>query len=449
LSVEAAGDYTPFGYLRNPHHHVITWWAKCTGGNLRTADETLGLEWVYPWHKDRAACAGISLVTSIDGRVCRLRSDFAGLGYTSRHHSADVLGFDWSVHEVGVAARFFLVDAALCVRVRLANLAPDARRTRIGVFGRAWTRDGAVATRADASGVVFEMPADGPAPRAHALVGSERSGKPSLVEHDHEMWAGWDVELQLGAGEHAELVAALGRGAEPTAAYAAARGALAQARPTLQRRLAEDSAFRAACPRLTGDWPADWPNGLVYDLETTRALVRPAAGIFSDVWPAWMAAWPRVVLAEASLDMLRLTLADPGLAERALLSLFRDAPLPNVPCVLEDGSDTMVAADGSRCGTSPAWCLPFLNIELVYLRTLDRAWLAELYPHLAAYVAWWLEHRTDGRGWLGVGRGRQPATRPQRIGARRHLRPRAASRAAGDARPGGIESGVLRPRART
>jgi hypothetical protein len=60
----------------------------------------------------------------------------------------------------------------------------------------------------------------------------------------------------------------------------------------------------------------------------------------------------------------------------------------------------MVAADGSRCGTSPAWCLPFVQLEQLFLRTLDRQWLAEIYPLAAAYVRWWLEYRVDADGWL-------------------------------------------------
>jgi hypothetical protein len=60
----------------------------------------------------------------------------------------------------------------------------------------------------------------------------------------------------------------------------------------------------------------------------------------------------------------------------------------------------MVARDGSRCGTSPAWCLPLLNLELLYLRTLDRDWLADIYPRAAAYLEWWLAHRADSAGWL-------------------------------------------------
>jgi hypothetical protein len=82
-----------------------------------------------------------------------------------------------------------------------------------------------------------------------------------------------------------------------------------------------------------------------------------------------------------------------------VLSLFRDAPTPNVPCVFEGGQYNMLAADGSRCGTSPAWCLPFLQLEHLYLRTLDRAWLEELFPYAAAFVRWWLAERTDSQAW--------------------------------------------------
>src|SRR5207302_10971653 len=132
-----------------------------------------------------------------------------------------------------------------------------------------------------------------------------------------------------------------------------------------------------------------------------RLLGQPPGGIFSDVWPRWMAAWRRVVLAAGALDMPRLAYANPSTALRAVLSVFRGAPEPNVPCVFRGGQYNMVAADGSRCGTSPAWCLPFLNLELLYLRTLDRAWLAEVYPLAAAYIEWWLANRSDPEGVIG------------------------------------------------
>ncbi len=192
----------------------------------------------------------------------------------------------------------------------------------------------------------------------------------------------------------------LARGPTQTVAHDRAHAALRVAEQRYQTLLAQDEAFYATCPQLAGDWPPGWREGLHYDFETTRMLVQPSGGIFKDVWPAWMVAWPRVVLAEGTLDMLRLAFADPALAQRAVLSMFRDAPMPNVPCVFEDGGYNMVAADGSRCGTSPAWCLPFLNLELQYVRTLDRDWLRELYPYLVAYIDWWLAERTDRDGWV-------------------------------------------------
>ena len=38
-----AGDFTPFGYLRNPAHRSASW-SDIEGGNLRTADDTLEFE---------------------------------------------------------------------------------------------------------------------------------------------------------------------------------------------------------------------------------------------------------------------------------------------------------------------------------------------------------------------------------------------------------------------
>jgi hypothetical protein len=192
----------------------------------------------------------------------------------------------------------------------------------------------------------------------------------------------------------------LARGPNTATALDRGRAALDAAETNYIRLLEADAAFYAGCPTLSGDWPAHWREGLHIDFETTRLLVQPPGGIFADVWPSWMAAWPRVVLAEGTLDMLRLAYADPAIAQRAVLSLLRDAPQPNVPCVFHGGEFNMVAADGSRCGTSPAWCLPFLNVQLLFLRTLDRQWLAQVYPYLRAYLEWWLAERVDAEGWV-------------------------------------------------
>ena len=350
-------DFTPFGYLHNTGHRARAW-GDTEGGNLRTAPDWLGVEWVYPVGRDPSSRATLALETVVDGRPCRTRADFDAIGLNSRHHSCLIFGCDWQHDGVSVDARFFLIDEDnLCLRVGVVNRAAADRRATLTIVDHI----------------------EGNPPELHVLAGPK------------------ELDVTLGAGESHHLTSVLARGVE---AQANAPRALQNAESTYARLLAEDAAFAASCPTLFGDWPAHWREGLHHDFQTTRMLVQPADGIFTDVWPAWMAAWPRVVLAEGTLDMLRLAYADPVLAQRAVLSLFRDAPEANIPCVFAGGEYNMVGADGSRCGTSPAWCLPFLNLQLLYLRTLDRAWLSELYPLAEAYLDWWLQHRTDAKGWI-------------------------------------------------
>jgi hypothetical protein len=371
----AVTDFTPFGYLRNPAHQARSW-TDTEGGNLRAAPDRVGVEWVYPVGRDPSSRVGLGIQTVVDGRACRGRADFDALGLTSRYHSCLIFGFDWQIDGLQVEARFFLVDQdALGLRLQVVNTAVEGRRVQLGLIG--WVDDQVV--EAD------RWPSLTEPPTVHAIVVFEN---------------GPDLDVDLDPGESRQVLAVLTRGPSRAAVSAAAVAALGAATDTLPRLLEEDAVFNAHCPTLFGDWPAHWPEGLHHDFETTRLLVQPAGGIFADVWPSWMAAWPRVVMAEGTLDMLRLAYADPALAQRAVFSLFRDAVTANVPCVFQGGEYNMLAADGSPCGTSPAWCLPFLNLELLYLRTLDRHWLAQVYPYLAAYLDWWLEQRVDVQGWL-------------------------------------------------
>lgn len=183
-----------------------------------------------------------------------------------------------------------------------------------------------------------------------------------------------------------------------------ARRHLAQARREAEaeraRKLAEDTEFWAAAPRLGSEWPGHWRRGMVYDVETVRMVVRRPTGTYRHVWDAMQIQAPRVVLAEAAMDALLLGYADPALAQELLLSTFLDAPAPNVPCSREDGSYNMVAADGTVCGTAPEWGYPLLVTEWLYALRPDEAWLARLYPRLADYLDWWLTNRRDPDGWL-------------------------------------------------
>jgi len=109
---------------------------------------------------------------------------------------------------------------------------------------------------------------------------------------------------------------------------------------------------------------------------------------------------PRLVLAEAAMDTLFLSYANPELAAEVILGHFESAPHPNLPCMREDGSYNMVADDGQVCGTAPEWGFPLWCCDCIMRRTGNLHWLRRLYPKAAAYLRWWLEHRTDEEGWL-------------------------------------------------
>jgi len=162
----------------------------------------------------------------------------------------------------------------------------------------------------------------------------------------------------------------------------------------------DDEQFWQEAPHLRGDWPASWRRGLVYDLETLRMVIRPSAGVVGGPFDGMQIQAPRLVLAEAAMDALFLSYADPELAAEVLLTHFESSPRPNLPCMREDGSYNMVADDGQVCGTAPEWGYPLWCADQLWRRTGNLSWLQRLYPGAAAYVRWWLEQRRDSDGWL-------------------------------------------------
>jgi hypothetical protein len=163
-------------------------------------------------------------------------------------------------------------------------------------------------------------------------------------------------------------------------------------------KLADDDAFWSRAVRLGGDLPDEWRRGFVYDVETLRMNVRDPAGIYKHRWDAMQIQGPRSVLAEAAIDVMLLSYSDPATAREVMLGTFADSPEPWVPCTREDGTYNMVAHNGFPCGTAPEWGAPCWIVEHVYRREPDRAWLAELYPYLVAYIEWWRANRCDDEG---------------------------------------------------
>ena len=407
-------DYTPHGYLANPYAFARSW-SDGQGGNLRSTEGAVGFGWLYPWARGARAGAQLELgIASADRRLLS-RADFELAGLSAPHHSALLFEYAWELRGLECRARFVLLgEDELGMEVEVGEGpsrgegSDDGHALTLYVAVAGWRSDGVVVTAEADDGVgsvdlkdpfgPHQLIVEGPAGFLGAAAGLgelvERGDGSERLQGER-VAIRVAIPLEVANGRPARAYAILRRVASPAVDRPvgdAVRAAVEEAR----RR---DDGFWREAARLAGDWPPSWRRGWVYDLETTRMCIFPPGGIFSDVWPAWTIQWPRAVLAEGSLDVLRLAYGDPKLAKRAALSLFRDAPAPNVPCIFRHGEPNMVAADGSVCGTSPAWCVPFYNLEHLYLATLDRAWLAELYPYLSRYLEWWLTERTDSEGW--------------------------------------------------
>jgi hypothetical protein len=242
-----------------------------------------------------------------------------------------------------------------------------------------------------AEGTAFVLLAD--RPHADAAWTSPDAGWPDRSQPIEK-----SIRQRFTLSADGTLTVVLARAESSPAALERAHRAIADADRTVRRKRRADAAFWRGAPRLAGDWPDHWRRGFVYDLETLRTIVRPPLGVYRSRWDGMQIQVPRVVLAETALDMLLLSYADPATAREVVLGTFRDAIAPNVPCTREDGSVNMVALDGEACGTSPAWCWPFWCIGLLYRRTADRAWLAELVPHAERFLDWWLERRRHPDG---------------------------------------------------
>ncbi|HEX5414394.1 MAG TPA: hypothetical protein VFZ25_01935, partial [Chloroflexota bacterium] len=399
-------DYTPFGYLANPFHRATSWSAT-EAGLLKSFDDAVGFGWVEPTARKPAFELGLALAIRWQDRLYQTRSDFARLGLHSRHHSSRLFSYDFALDDVSAALSFALTGRdALVGRLAFAHPAGLPRAFEVILLARlagdraasAWhvqSIEGGWLFRDGASGRDFVFAIDGTvgqplSPRELARLA------PDLLSASR-VAAGLRIQGSLNVGDTWSVSAALLRDTrDATAAHRIA----AAAPSVIAERREEDDAFYAETALPMGDWPSEWKRGWVYDLETTRACIYPAGGVFHDEWPSWMIPWPRVVVAEGCLDANRFGYAAPKRALRLARTIFVDATAANVPCVFQGGEPNMVAKDGAICGTSPAWCLPFYNLWLLYARTGDHAWLGELIPHLEAYLDFWLRERTDEEGWI-------------------------------------------------
>eukprot|EP00937_MAST-01D_sp_MAST-1D-sp2_P007412 g7412.t1 len=196
-----------------------------------------------------------------------------------------------------------------------------------------------------------------------------------------------------------------GAAAPADVAMANARAVVAQGEAVNQwhRQAAEDARFWTRAVRLEGaGWPDVWKRGVQYDLNTVRANVRPAVGVFRHPWDAMQVHGPRIVAAETSMDMQTLSYADATLAKDVLYGLYADTAArgqPQVPCQNEDGTTNMECADGYTAGTPPSWGTPLWTVLSIFARDGDLGWLGRMYPLLDGYLQHWLTKRVDAGGY--------------------------------------------------
>ena len=438
-------DFTPHGYLDNPYHS----WKLNPSGVLRSLPP-LGMGWHVPnlgsyVNNQFQYTAHLTIGLNINDLVLVTPDDFRlhKCNITSSIHTKNRFGYTCSItqYDLTLNVCYFLVqEHVLGCRIELASkldypleltcylthlhthnpgtsrlwehgwYALSDREEGCAMLGLASEGDVFLHGARAASGTPLNWGAMGLCENLTQVSAWARGARvpiPNLTQRQPE--TGWQVRalslpcsLTVGAhtSESVVLNALLARGVSQDQAQRYWTDGLEQIARIQAAHLQDDEQFWRTAPQLSGDWPESWRRGLVYDLETLRMTVRPPIGVLGTAWDGMQIQAPRTVLAEAAMDVLFLSYADPELAAQVILGHFESAPRPNLPCMREDGSYNMVADDGQVCGTAPEWGYPLWCCDQIFRRTGDLAWLRRLYPGAAAYLRWWLAHRRDSEGWL-------------------------------------------------
>ncbi len=439
-------DFTPFGYLDNPYHS----WKLNPSGVLRSL-EPLGMGWHVPnlgsyVNNQFQYTAHLNIGLKIGKTVLVTPDDFRRQKciINSTLHSKNRFEYRCIVPKYGLtlSAQYFLVDedALGCIlTLSTTSNAPlpitcllTHQHTHNPHTSRLWEHGLYALQERDAGYAMLGLASEGDvfthgaiAADGGALVWEDagfgvtlddiavwaqgaRLHPPAITQR--EPGSGWQLRalalpfsLELGGASATTRVihALLARGVSRDQSLERWKENIECIPLAEEEHRAADEAFWQQAPQLSGEWSAHWRHGFVYDFETLRMMMRPPSGIIPHVWDAMQIQAPRTVLAEAALDTLFLSYADPELAAGAILGHFESSPRPNLPCMREDGSFNMVADDGQICGTAPEWGFPLWCCDQIFRRTGDRDWLRRLYPGAAAYLRWWLQERSDAEGWLG------------------------------------------------
>jgi hypothetical protein len=435
-------DFTPHGYLDNPYHS----WKLNPSGVLRSLPP-LGMGWHVPnlgsyVRNQFQYTAHLTLGLRIGKTVLVTPEDFKRHGCTIVSHLHTKNRFEYkcvvSKYALTLTARYFLVQehALGCILTLSTTMKQPLPVTCFLIHqhkhnphtSRAWEhgfyaingpQEGTAMLGIASEGDVFVHGArsangseikfgemgyvvalEDAAIWAHGI----EVARPHVTEHEES--TGWQIRtvilpctVTVAPESESIMNVILARGVSQDEAYQRWEDGIEEIALAEAQHRADDEQFWSRAPQLSGDWPDSWRRGLVYDLETLRMVMRPSAGVVSNTFDGMQIQAPRLVLAEAALDALFLSYADPELAAEVILTHFESAPHPNLPCMREDGSYNMVADDGQICGTAPEWGYPLWCCQQLWLRSGNLSWLQRLYPGAAAYLRWWLDHRRDGEGW--------------------------------------------------
>ena len=439
-------DFTPHGYLDNPYHS----WKLNPNGVLRSL-KPLGMGWHVPnlgsyVRNQFQYTAHLSLGLRIGKQVMITPEDFQRHGCAISCHLHTKNRFEYTCfvpqHQLKLTARYFLIQEhalgcvlsfsttasqqlpVICYLLHRHTHNPHTSRLwEHGLYSCPGSREDSVMLGIASEGDVFvhgARPADSlpltfegmgyvvSLGDASAWAQGREVASPSITQSQRD--TGWQVRTVIlpcrvtlgddGGPTERIIHVVLARGVSADQSFQHWEEGMQEIARAEEEHRAEDERFWSRAPQLAGDWPASWRRGWVYDFETLRMVMRPAVGLIPHVFDGMQIQAPRLVLAEAAMDTLLLSYADPELAKEVILGHFEAAPHPNLPCMREDGSYNMVADDGQICGTAPAWGFPLWCCDQLFRRTGDLQWLRRLYPRAAAYLRWWLEHRRDAEGWL-------------------------------------------------
>lgn len=444
--------FTPHGILQNPYHA----WPKAPSGVLRSTP-AMGFEWVVGWGWNFIPVpeyvASLKIGVNIDGHSFYKTEDFVKekVNLYSKLHSKNVMSYDWQYEDLVFSFKFFLArENSLACLVDIQNNGAMKKTITLHAIERLFSskpysifglrKPDSLILSSSALDLVLML---GSTERSVAqkftrteseIEGWIKNNDLSSMEKIETLFVAYGMmsfQLEVPARAEKKVVLVLSRGGTHASTAKNMQESLYETAAILEKKIEEDQEFWSKAPKLVGDWPKHWINGFIYDFETLRMIVYPPTGIFHHPWDIMHVNWPRNVIAETSIDMLMMSYADVELAKTVLLGLFKDALAPNVPCVHADGTFNMIAEDGSKCGTSPAWCFPFYDYLLIYSRSLDKNWLKQIYPYWSSYLKWWLENRVDEGGWVRYkcswesGEDLAPRFGPQTYGGQsiEHIRP--------------------------